>query len=293
MPDAWGHVWLAIAMTEAAVVAVLAAALVRRRRSDAAALRAQLRVAQLRRAGALAGLAEWIAHELATPLASMMNNLGAARRLLAGSGAQADDAATALAEALSDGDRVAQMMGRMRSFVPAEAPLRDTIELGEIVREAVLLVETARIPHGVSVTMHLSRDLPRVRGDPVQLLQVVISLLMNAIDAASTSRHRTVALCTARADRSVQLVVSDSGKGVSERDRPHLFEPFFTTRPGDLGAGLPMARAIVEAHGGTIVAERPASGAAFRVTLPAAADAVAAAPPSAGPPARRGAGGAV
>jgi signal transduction histidine kinase len=262
--------WLVVAAAQAAVVAFLARALLRRRAADAEACRAQARVAQLGRAGATAELAGWITHELGTPLASMLNNLGAARRLLARPGA-ATEVAAAVDEALSAGERAAQVMGRMRTAVRVDGGPRDGLDVNDVVREAVRLVESARLAHGVSITADLPPGLARVRGDPVQLLQAAISLLLNAVEAASASRGGKVVVRTSGCPRTVQLVVEDSGAGVSERDRPHLFEPFFTTRPGGLGIGLAMTRSIVEAHGGMVVAERPPSGAAFRVTLPVAA----------------------
>jgi signal transduction histidine kinase len=275
MPGTGNHdlLWLVVALAELAIVALLAAALLRRRASDDAALRAQLRIAHLRRLGATAEVAEWISHELGTPLASMVNNLGAARHLLAGCGAAGEEAAAAVSEALSDGERVAQVMARMRSIVRTEGPLLEPVDLNDVAREAIGLVRSARLGQGVAVKEELGGDLARVHGDRVQLLQVVLSLLVNAFEAASPSRGRSVTLRTVRRERSVQLLVVDSGAGICERDRPHLFEPFFTTQSGGIGVGLPMVRSIVEAHGGTVAAERPPSGAAFRVTLPAAPEA--------------------
>jgi signal transduction histidine kinase len=263
--------WLALAAAEAAALAVLARALLRRRASDAAAIRAQARVAQLGRAGATAELAGWFAHELGTPLASMLNNLGAARRLLSRKDAPIPEAALAVDEALSAGEEAAQVMGRIRSLIRIEGGPKDGIDLNDVVREAIRLIAEARLAHGVSIAAELAERPPRVRGDPVQLLQAATSLVLNAVEAAAASRRRHVVVRTTGCERSVHLLVADSGAGISERDRPHLFEPFFTTRPGGLGMGLAMTRSIVEAHGGAVVAERPDSGAAFRVTLPAAA----------------------
>jgi C4-dicarboxylate-specific signal transduction histidine kinase len=143
----------------------------------------------------------------------------------------------------------------------------------EIVREALALVRGELTRSGVHAKTKLAAGLPAVLGDRVQLQQVILNLIMNAIDAMTsiTDRPRALLIKAARDVEGVQIQVQDSGKGLDPKHVPCIFEPFFTTKPEGIGMGLSISRSIVEAHGGRLWAAAGTSyGAVFHVILPSA-----------------------
>ena len=161
----------------------------------------------------------------------------------------------------------------MRHLLRKDELTRLPVDLNELAANTIALVANDALLHYVTLEFAPARALPAVRGDLVQIQQVVLNLLSNAITAAAggPTAHRKVLVWTSAAvEASVELGVHDSGKGIPSSDLARLFEPFFTTRAEGLGMGLAISRSIVEAHGGQIFAENdPAGGAAFRVRLPA------------------------
>jgi C4-dicarboxylate-specific signal transduction histidine kinase len=241
----------------------------RRCRSEAAVWQDATRIADLSRAAAVGELEAWVAREIGAPVTSLLANLGAARRLL-GSGERGSlpDVIAAVDEARSDGERAAHAVRRIRQLLGAEAGRREPLDLNDVAREATRLVARHAAAQRVTVTASLARGLPRVTGDPNQILQVALSLILQGVENASTSRRRSVAVRTSRSAEGAELEVGDSGAPVSEIDRAHLSAPF--RAPGTGGLGIDVVRSIVDAHGGRLAVERPESGALLRVVLPCA-----------------------
>jgi C4-dicarboxylate-specific signal transduction histidine kinase len=261
-----------VAIAVVASVAVLYRALARRRvRREAAAWSDALRVADLTRAGVVGELQGWVARELGTPIASLLNNLGAARRLLASAErGTLPEAVLAVDEARAEAERAALVLRRMGLVFGTSASRREPLDLNEITREAIRLAARHAAAERVTLSAALEERLPSARGDAGQILQVAVCLILRAVDSASASRARTVRVRTARGDEGIELTVGDSGAAISEVDRAHLFAaPLASKDGGTGGVGLAISRSIVDAHGGRIVAERPDSGALFRVVLPA------------------------
>jgi signal transduction histidine kinase len=145
------------------------------------------------------------------------------------------------------------------------------LQIGEIVEEAALLVERELSKANINLAIETAPDLPPVRGDRIQLQQVLVNLMVNAGQAMSEQSGPRIV--TVRVDRagseSLVVMVKDTGPGIAPHDLPRLFEPFFTTKRGGMGMGLAICRTTVEAHGGQLSADSaPGSGATFRLTLP-------------------------
>ena len=267
-PSAWqawaGAVGLVLAGAIVALVLFL-----RRRRAEAAVWRDTVRIAEYTRAAAVGELAGWVAEQVGEPITSLLNNVGAALRLLEHGREAPPDAIAAVDEARAAGERATHAIRRMQLLVFGAEGARHTVDLNELAREAVRLLQRHAATHHVAVVASLYPRLPGVLGDEVQLSRVVVSLVLSAVDAASTSAGRTVEVKTALSENGIELEVADSGPALSERDRPEIFAPFSRVRGGNFGIGLALTRSIVEGHGGRITAERPERGALFRVHLPA------------------------
>src|SRR5208282_1752487 len=146
-----------------------------------------------------------------------------------------------------------------------------SLDLGELLRESVTLVESDALARHVNLSLQMPEKLPAVRGDRVQLQQVLLNLILNGMDAMAggteAGRRLTVRAETAR-DGSVEVAVADCGTGIPPDNLKRLFEPFFTTKPNGMGMGLAISQTIIEAHGGKIWAENNAArGAVFKFTL--------------------------
>jgi C4-dicarboxylate-specific signal transduction histidine kinase len=255
-------------------LAALAAQLARRReRSRAQAL---LRVEQVARLGALGEMAGGIAHELNQPLAAVLANAQAARRLLDDDPPQLDTARQAMGQAAAQARRAADVVARLRRLVesPDTARQRQPVLLQSVARSAAALL--APEAQGRSIQMATEGEAPPVLADPVALEQIVHNLVANAMraleDVPATERRLVLAV-RRDGDRGV-LSVRDSGRGIAADELPHLFEPFYTTRPGGLGLGLSLCDSLARAMQGTL-SVRPVTprGAEFELSLPLAAQA--------------------
>jgi signal transduction histidine kinase len=221
---------------------------------------------------AMSELASAIAHELNQPLAAILSNAQAARRLLQKSPPDVDEALAALGDIVDDDRRAGTIIQRMRSMLKKGPSGAGAQDLNELAKEVARLVGNEALLEGVTLRLDLSPHLPRVRGDGIQIQQVVLNLVVNALDAIS-ERPRGARLVVVRTrgpgkDRVV-LSVEDSGMGIAPEDLERVFEAFYTTKAEGLGVGLAISRSIVEAHGGRLWAENnPDEGATFRCALP-------------------------
>ncbi|WP_170319973.1 ATP-binding protein [Polyangium spumosum] len=232
------------------------------------------RLAHLNRVAAMTELATSIAHELNQPLAAILSNAQAARRLLQRSPPDVSEALLALGDIVEDDRRAGTIIQRMRAMLKKGAPRADALDLNELAREVARLVGNDALLRGATLRLDLGPRLPRVRGDGIQLQQVLLNLVVNGLDAVADrpAGGRLVVVRT-RSDGKdrVSLSVEDAGKGIAQEDLERIFEAFFTTKAEGLGVGLAISRSIVEAHGGRLWAENnPGEGATFRCTLPIA-----------------------
>jgi PAS domain S-box-containing protein len=248
---------------------------VRAEQAEQALHRAQAELAHVARVTTLGELAASIAHEINQPLAAIVADAYAALNWLDASGVKLDDVREALTGIVSDGDRAAQVVTRIRALL-SRAPIeRAPCDLARVVSDAVVLVGPELRRHGIALEMLLNAELPQVVGDRVQLQQVVLNLLMNAIEAmreAPRERRRLIArsLVEQRDDGPLVVVaVEDVGVGF-RGSQTRLFEAFYTTKPGGLGMGLSISRSIIERHGGRLWATaNQEHGATFHFALPA------------------------
>jgi len=228
-------------------------------------------LAHANRYSAVGELTTSIAHELNQPLGSILTNTETAELMLQGNSPDIDEIRVILADIRRDDQRASEVIRRLRSVLkktPFE--IRD-IELNNTVREAVGLARADADGRRIAlIYTPVLADL-RVRGDPIQLQQVVLNLIINAMDAISDagSAKREVSVWTVRAGKEAEVNVVDTGPGVTAFDLTNVFDPFFTTKPQGMGMGLAIAKTIVEAHHGTIGAtNQQAGGARFTIRLP-------------------------
>ncbi len=252
-----------------------------RRRAEETARARQKEMDHVARLSILGEMASNLAHELNQPLGAIANYArGCTRRLASGTAdpAQLADITRAIAE---QAERAGQIIARIRNFVRKRASQMEPTDVNEAVRAAFALCEGQARTGNASIALDLADGLPPVLADRVQIEQVVLNLIKNALDAmqdgsagAAGGRARSVTVRTGRdGDGRVEVVVADRGHGLSEEARARLFDPFFTTKPGGMGLGLSICRTIVEAHGGHLWAtDNPGGGAAMRFVLPVAED---------------------
>ncbi len=233
-------------------------------------LRAQL--AHLDRVGTVGALTAAIAHETNQPLAAILSNAQAALRLLSAEPPDLEEVRDALEDIIADDKRAGKVIHGLRAMVKREERQSEPYELNGVIREVLNLVHSEIVIRKVSVTTSLEPRIPTVYGDPIQIQQVILNLLMNALDAVKTqptdARYIFVSTGT-EADGGVTVNVADSGRGVAPEQIDDVFQSFFTTKAHGMGLGLTICRSIVEAHGGRMWAEnRPHGGVRFSFRLP-------------------------
>ena len=243
-----------------------------RRQAEASARRHLSQIAHLDRVASMGQLASSLAHELNQPLTAVLINAQAACRLLAVSQPDLDALRACLADIISDDQRAGEVILRIRRLCSRRPTSSSTpLALNALVADTIGLVANEALLHAVTIEFSPAAALPVAYGDIVQVQQVILNLLTNAIRAASNggAPTRKVTVWTSAAGAPyVEVGVHDSGKGIAEADLGRIFEPFFTTKPDGLGMGLAISRTIVEAHGGRLLGENdPAGGAIFRFHL--------------------------
>jgi PAS domain S-box-containing protein len=234
--------------------------------------RAEAELAHANRVATMGQLTASIAHEVNQPLAALLTNAETAVRWLTRQPPNLERMRQSIDRIISDGRRAAAIVDRIRDFSKKAPAQKGDVEINEAILEIVVLARAAMSEHGVSVRMQLSDGLSRISGDKVQLQQVILNLIMNAVEAMSEIREgpRELLIATTEAEPgSVLVAVSDSGPGLSQTHPERLFEAFYTTKSSGLGMGLSICRSIVEAHGGRLWATlNEPHGAVFCVTLP-------------------------
>jgi len=233
---------------------------------------AEQELAHTARVATMAELATSIAHELNQPLAAIVSNGDACLRWLGATPPRLEAAQDSVHHVIDDARRAGLVLERIRSLLRGAAVDVRPLDLNELITETLALVEHHAISRGVSLGSDLARDLPPVRGDRVQLQQVVLNLVLNGVDATreKADGNREVLVRTRRdASTSVTVTVLDSGDGVPPELRARVFDPFYTTKPGGLGMGLSLSRSIIERLGGRLsVGASGGSGGCFELVLP-------------------------
>lgn len=253
---------MAIATTTLLVLRNLAA--------SAALQRAQADLAHATRITTLGELATSIAHEVTQPIAAIATCGGSALRWLDRPVPDLPEARRAVAQMVRDAERAGEIVHRIRMMARRQAPAVDLVDLNRLVHESLAVVRRELQEHRVATELVLGQPAPHIAGDRIQLQQVLLNLLLNAVQAMAASDTRRLRIATAPAERRrVSLMVEDTGPGFRPEDTDKLFTAFYTTRPEGLGMGLSICRSIVEAHGGTIHAgAAPGGGARLTLTFP-------------------------
>jgi PAS domain S-box-containing protein len=234
--------------------------------------RAEAELVHANRVATMGQLTASIAHEVNQPIAAALINAGTAARWLARQPPNLEGARQSIDRIIIDGKRAADIVSRIRDFSKLAPAGKGDLEINEAILGIMILARAAMSEHGVLVKMQLSEGLPHILGDRVQLQQVILNLIMNAIEAMSEVREgsRELLISTSGVDSaSVLVAVSDTGPGLSQASPERVFEAFYTTKASGLGMGLSICRSIVEAHGGRLwVKPNRPHGAVFFMMLP-------------------------
>ena len=237
----------------------------------------QAELAHANRVATMGQLSASIAHEVKQPITATAAYASAALRWLAARPPNLDEAREALNRIVAASERANGIIDRTRAFFRKEPLRKDSLDLNETIHELIAVMRGEASKSGVELIVQLVEGLPRIYGDRVQLQQVILNLMINAIEAMSTTNigERTLTIRTSKTEESELCVaVQDCGPGLDAGHQERVFEAFFTTKPSGLGMGLPICRSIVERHGGRLwVTSRPPRGATFQFTLPLQADA--------------------
>jgi signal transduction histidine kinase len=247
-----------------------------RKRAEVEAQRSRQELAHFMRVSTMGELTASLAHELNQPLTGILTNAQAGRRFLEVTPPDLGMLREILSDIIDDDKRAGEVIRRLRDFLRKGETQRMPLDVNTVVRDVTGLVSSDAVIRNVTVTLDVDSEPPLVWGDRIQLQQVVLNLLLNAMEAMGDGAggERTVAVRTRATDgRTVQLSVQDTGTGFREGTQDVAFEPFYTTKPAGMGMGLSIARSIIEAHGGTIRAlNNPTGGATVEFDLPVAKD---------------------
>jgi PAS domain S-box-containing protein len=229
-------------------------------------------LAHMNRLSVMGELTASLAHEITQPIAAARNNARAAMHFLDRNPPDLSEIREALASIVDDADRAGNIIDRIRDHIKKAPPRKSRFDLNEAVDEVIGLAQSAITTNGVSVRTHLAEALVPVDGDRVQLQQVVLNLILNAVEAMSTveTGPRALAISTEQTRTGDILVsVRDTGPGIDPERVERVFDAFYTTKSSGVGMGLSISRSIVDAHGGRLWAEANESkGATFQFILP-------------------------
>jgi signal transduction histidine kinase len=268
----WGAILIAsaIILFQAFLISVLVFQHRQRRLAERETQRQRSQLAHAARLATVGELTASIAHEINQPLGAILSNADAAEILLESPQPDLAEVRQILADIRRDDERASQVIQRLRALLARHELDRHRLDPNAVVREAVALISQEADRRGTRLVEELSSSMPAVQGDRVHLVQVLIVLMINAIDAMDgvLPGRRRVVVSTNVTDSMVEIAVQDSGPGIPAADFSRLFDSFFTTKAKGMGLGLSIARSIVEAHGGRIWAENTTGGGAmFRFRL--------------------------
>lgn len=244
----------------------------RRAQAEKALRATQLELAHVARVMTMGEMAASIAHELSQPLAAVIINGKACLRWLSGEHPNLGEARASVEGIVRDATRAGEVIAGIRALTRKAATEKERLDLNETIEQVVVLVRAELHKHRVVLHTQLGRDLPPVLGDRIELQQLLLNLFINAAEAMSAVAERPRELVVATADLDpAQVIVSvrDTGPGLDPRIGDHIFDAFYTTKPGGMGMGLSICRSIVQNHGGRLWAEaNDGPGTTFRFTVP-------------------------
>jgi two-component system sensor kinase FixL len=225
----------------------------------------------------LAEMAAVLAHEINQPLTAILSNAQAVQRFPELARCASTDLRDALADIVANSFRATEIVRKLRQFVRRAAPEALLLDIGNLVRGVIHLMRRDAVVRGVSVTLDIAEPMPKVRGDIIQLQQVMINLLQNAFDAVegccAEDRVVSVSVSAAPQGEGLSITVSDRGLGLKADQIGEVFTPFSTSKPHGLGLGLSISISIISMHGGRLLAESHGDkGATFRILLPVAGE---------------------
>jgi PAS domain S-box-containing protein len=234
---------------------------------------AQMALAHANRVTTMGQLTASIAHEVNQPITGAVTNAHAALRWLGGHPPDLEEVRQALDSIIEDGTRAGDVIGRIRALVKKVPPQHQQLDINETILEVIQVTRSELLRNRVSLQTELAKGLPLIRGDRIQVQQIVVNLTMNAVEAMSdlSNGPRNLLISTVEdVSNGVVVDVRDSGPGLNPETLQRLFDPFYTTKPTGMGMGLSICRSIIEAHGGRIWATANVpQGAIFHFSLPA------------------------
>jgi PAS domain S-box-containing protein len=243
-----------------------------RERAEEAYREAQMELAHANRVATLGQLTASITHEVNQPITAAVTYALAARRFLNAEPPNFHEVDDALSLIVKEGNRAGEVVGRLRALIKKAPTRKDAVEINDAILEVIALTRTEATNNKVSVQTRLAEDLPRVQGDRVQLQQVLLNLIINAIEAMRDAavNERELVISSHNEPDGVSVEVRDSGPGLAPATLDRVFDAFYTTKPDGLGLGLSICRSIIEAHDGQLWASRNVPcGAIFRFITPA------------------------
>jgi PAS domain S-box-containing protein len=244
---------------------------IERKRAEAAFGKVQMQLAHANRVATMGQLSASITHEVNQPITAAVTYALAARRWLSAEPPNLLEVDDALSLIVKEGNRAGEVVARIRALIKKAPARRDAVAINDAILEIIALTRTEAANNSVSVRTQLAEGLPRVQGDRVQLQQVLLNLIINAIEAMRDvgEEERELLISTRNDPDGVSVEVRDSGPGFAPETFKHVFEAFYTTKPGGLGLGLSICRSIVEAHNGRLWASpNVPRGAVFRFIAP-------------------------
>jgi PAS domain S-box-containing protein len=250
--------------------------LTERKRAAEALREVQMELAHANRVATMGQLTASIAHEVRQPITATEVNARTALRWLSARPPELEEARQALDRIVRDSGRADAVIDRIRALVKRAPQRQDRLAINEVILEVVALTRSEAAKNGVSVRTGLADTLPLIRGDRIQVQQVILNLIINAIEAMSgiSEGARELLITSGQAEPDGVLVaVRDSGPGLAPDSLEHVFDAFYTTKPGGLGLGLSICRSIIDTHGGRLwVSANVPRGAIFHFTMPAHPD---------------------
>jgi signal transduction histidine kinase len=262
-----------IMLVQAALIVALLAQRRRRQRAEVAVQRHRVELWHASRLATAGELTAAIAHEVDQPLGAILLNVDAVEMLLATGNAHPDEVTKVLADLRKDDLRATEVIRRLRALLAKHEMVREPVDLNAAIADVLRLLDAEARRRNVQLASDLDSTLPKVLGDRVHLQQVLLNLVINAMDAMADIpvQKRRIIVRTTHGARDVEVAVKDFGHGIAADRLPKLFESFYTTKEHGMGLGLSIARSIVEAHAGRIWAEaNDQGGATFRFAIPAA-----------------------
>jgi PAS domain S-box-containing protein len=249
-------------------------AIMRAQQAEASLRTVQAELAHVSRVTTLGQLSASIAHEVTQPIASSRNNARAALNFLDQQSADLSEVKEALECIVADADRAGHIVERIRDHIKKTPPRKDRFDLNEAINEVLLLARSATTENEVSVRTRFAEGSLSVQGDRVQVQQVILNLILNAVEAMGSveAGPRELLVSTEQSETNgIVIAVGDSGPGIDPEDRQRIFQAFYSTKSSGVGIGLSICRSIIEAHGGWLSANaNEPRGAVFQFTLPKA-----------------------